>query len=81
MRLKLIKVMQTPPKSFAPEFKYEKEQLLQGLKVACDIETAIDKYAGTKNDLRAQKFKSIFYALSMAYTENKTKLMNGEITP
>jgi len=45
--------MQTPPKSFAPEFKYEKEQLLQGLKVACDIETAIDKYAGTKNDLRA----------------------------
>jgi hypothetical protein len=41
------------------------------LKVACEIETAIHKFAGTKKDLRQEKFKSLYYALNMKYTENK----------
>ena len=44
--------MQTPPKSSPAEFKYEKEELLRALVVGCELETAIDKYAGTKLDLR-----------------------------
>ena len=62
--------MQTPPKEYAgPE--YSESDLLKALKVGCDIETAIHKFGGVKKDLKQEKFKSLYYALNMRYTENK----------
>lgn len=79
MRLKLIRVMQQPPKNFDPDFTYEKDELLVAVKVGCELESAIDAYAGTKKELRDQKFKSIYYALNIQYTHLKSNLLNGDI--
>jgi len=70
--------MQTPPKDYSGPY-YDEYKLLKALKVGCEIETAIHKYAGVKQDLRQDKFKSLYYALNMKYTENKTKLLDGDI--
>ena len=79
MRLKLITVMQTPPKEYTGP-QYSESDLFKALKVGCEIETAIHKFAGVKKDLRQDKFKSLYYALNMKYTENKKKLLDGEIS-
>lgn len=79
MRLKLITVMQTPPKEYKGS-EYEEKDLLNALKVACEIENAIHKFAGVKKDLKQEKFRTLFYALNMQYTDNKTKLLAGEIS-
>lgn len=50
------------------------------MRVACEIESAIDNFAGFKKDLRQEKFKSLYYALNMKYTENKELLLDGTIT-
>lgn len=41
MRLKLIEVMQTPPKDREASFHYTETMLNKALQKACEIETAI----------------------------------------
>lgn len=62
MRLKLITVMQTPPKDRPSTFHYSEFMLLKGIDKACLIETAIFK-SYHKDEERQEKFKSLYYIL------------------
>lgn len=79
MRLKLIEVMQTPPKDRNKSFHYKEDMLVKGFAKALEIESAIfDKFR--KEDDRQIKFKSLFFHLFMKYTELKVSLLSGDLT-
>ena len=80
MRLKLITVMQTPPKDRSEGFKHAESMLCKAVTISCGIEEAIYNFG--KNDAeRSEKFRSLYYALAMKYTEIKDRLLNGDLSP
>jgi len=80
MRLKLIEVMQTPPKDRDATFFYNETILYKALGKANEIETAIfNKFSSVAN--RMEKWKSLIFKLSSKYTTYKDDILNSQITP
>lgn len=79
MRLKLVEVMQTPPKDREASFRYTETMLNKAMEKACEIETAIYEKFKTEA-LRQEKFRSLCYALFMKYTEFKVLILSGELS-
>jgi hypothetical protein len=71
--------MQTPPKDRSEGFKYAEPMLCKAVTISCSIEETIYNF-GKNDGERSEKFRSLYYALAMKYTEIKDKLLNGELS-
>lgn len=76
MRLKLIEVMQTPPKDRDPDFFYNETILEKAMLKANEIEAQIFKMHSSVSN-RMEKWKSLIFKLSSKYTTYKDDILNS----
>lgn len=77
-RIKLLDIYQTPPKNCA-DTKYSLDMLRKGAEAAIATENALEKWAGSNDQKKLDKFRQLIYILSMKHTELKLEILEGKM--